>query len=40
MAGGGLTGHLEYARERTAFGQPIADFQAVQLKLADLATEI
>jgi alkylation response protein AidB-like acyl-CoA dehydrogenase len=31
---------LGYARERTAFGQPIADFQAVQLKLADLATEI
>ncbi|GAA2294693.1 acyl-CoA dehydrogenase family protein [Nonomuraea roseoviolacea subsp. roseoviolacea] len=31
---------LSYARERTAFGQPIADFQAVQLKLADLATEI
>lgn len=31
---------LGYARERTAFGRPIADFQAVQLKLADLATEI
>jgi alkylation response protein AidB-like acyl-CoA dehydrogenase len=31
---------LGYARERTAFGQPISDFQAVQLKLADLATEI
>ncbi|QYC42592.1 Acyl-CoA dehydrogenase [Nonomuraea coxensis DSM 45129] len=31
---------LGYARQRTAFGQPIADFQAVQLKLADLATEI
>ncbi|MEU4515446.1 acyl-CoA dehydrogenase family protein [Nonomuraea wenchangensis] len=31
---------LAYARQRTAFGQPIADFQAVQLKLADLATEI
>ncbi|NUT10752.1 MAG: acyl-CoA dehydrogenase [Nonomuraea sp.] len=31
---------LSYARERTAFGQPIADFQAIQLKLADLATEI
>ncbi|MCK2216048.1 acyl-CoA dehydrogenase family protein [Actinomadura sp. ATCC 31491] len=31
---------LAYAKERTAFGQPIADFQAVQLKLADLATEI
>jgi alkylation response protein AidB-like acyl-CoA dehydrogenase len=31
---------LAYARERTAFGQPIADFQAIQLKLADIATEI
>ncbi|MEV0347944.1 acyl-CoA dehydrogenase family protein [Nonomuraea sp. NPDC050680] len=31
---------LGYARERNAFGQPIADFQAVQLKLADMATEI
>jgi alkylation response protein AidB-like acyl-CoA dehydrogenase len=31
---------LGYARERTAFGQAIADFQAIQLKLADMATEI
>ncbi|MEV0821755.1 acyl-CoA dehydrogenase family protein [Nonomuraea rubra] len=31
---------LGYARERTAFGQPISDFQAIQLKLADMATEI
>ncbi|WP_113701245.1 acyl-CoA dehydrogenase family protein [Nonomuraea lactucae] len=31
---------LSYARERTAFGRPIADFQAIQLKLADMATEI
>lgn len=31
---------LAYARERHAFGQPIADFQAIQLKLADMATEI
>ncbi|MEU7695345.1 acyl-CoA dehydrogenase family protein [Microbispora hainanensis] len=31
---------LGYARERHAFGQPIADFQAIQLKLADMATEI
>jgi alkylation response protein AidB-like acyl-CoA dehydrogenase len=29
-----------YAEDRQAFGQPIADFQAVQLKLADMATEI
>jgi alkylation response protein AidB-like acyl-CoA dehydrogenase len=31
---------FEYAQERTAFGQPIADFQAIQLKLADMATNI
>ncbi|MGI5156325.1 acyl-CoA dehydrogenase family protein [Microbispora sp. CA-102843] len=31
---------LSYARERHAFGQPISDFQAIQLKLADMATEI
>ncbi|WP_062345886.1 acyl-CoA dehydrogenase family protein [Herbidospora yilanensis] len=31
---------LAYSRERTAFGQPISDFQAIQLKLADMATEI
>ncbi|MEV4801574.1 acyl-CoA dehydrogenase family protein [Nonomuraea sp. NPDC049421] len=31
---------LAYSRDRTAFGQPIADFQAIQLKLADMATEI
>jgi alkylation response protein AidB-like acyl-CoA dehydrogenase len=31
---------LTYAREREAFGQPIANFQAVQLKLADMATEL
>lgn len=29
-----------YAKQRHAFGKPIADFQAVQLKLADMATEI
>ncbi|WP_424530959.1 acyl-CoA dehydrogenase family protein [Sphaerisporangium viridialbum] len=31
---------LGYARERQAFGRPIADFQAIQLKLADMATDI
>jgi short-chain 2-methylacyl-CoA dehydrogenase len=29
-----------YAREREQFGRPIASFQAIQFKLADLATEI
>jgi len=31
---------LRYAKDRHAFGEPIANFQAVQLKLADMATEI
>ncbi|GAA1255141.1 acyl-CoA dehydrogenase family protein [Sphaerisporangium rubeum] len=31
---------LGYARERQAFGRPIGDFQAIQLKLADMATDI
>ena len=31
---------LSYSRQREAFGRPIADFQAIQLKLADMATEI
>jgi short-chain 2-methylacyl-CoA dehydrogenase len=31
---------LAYAKERHQFGQPIARFQAVQFRLADMATEI
>lgn len=31
---------VEYAKERTAFGQPIAEFQAIQFKLADMHTRI
>jgi alkylation response protein AidB-like acyl-CoA dehydrogenase len=31
---------LAYAKQRPAFGQPIAGFQAVQLKLADMSTRI
>src|ERR1035437_5069588 len=31
---------IAYARERQAFGRPIAEFQAIQLKLADMATEV
>src|SRR5207302_8593882 len=30
----------EYAKERHAFGRPIADFQAIQHKLADMSMEI
>jgi alkylation response protein AidB-like acyl-CoA dehydrogenase len=31
---------LAYASERKAFGQPIAEFQAIQLKLATMATQL
>jgi alkylation response protein AidB-like acyl-CoA dehydrogenase len=31
---------LSYARERTAFGGPIGDFQAVQLRLAEIAVKL
>ncbi len=31
---------LAYARQRHAFGRPIAEFQAIQLKVADMATEV
>jgi short/branched chain acyl-CoA dehydrogenase len=30
----------DYARQRVQFGQPISQFQAVQFKLADMATEL
>ena len=31
---------IEYAKQRVQFGKPIAEFQAVQFMLADMATEI
>jgi alkylation response protein AidB-like acyl-CoA dehydrogenase len=31
---------LDYSRQRTAFGHPISDFQAIQIKIADMATEL
>jgi butyryl-CoA dehydrogenase len=31
---------IDYARKREAFGHPIADFQAIQWMLADMATEL
>jgi alkylation response protein AidB-like acyl-CoA dehydrogenase len=40
LAQGALDQALAYAKERRAFGQPISRFQAIQAKLADLATEI
>jgi len=40
IAQAALDAALRYSRERQAFGQPIGDFQAVQLKLADMATGI
>ena len=35
-----LDASLAYARERTQFGRPISSFQAIQFKIADMATEI
>ena len=35
-----LDASLAYARERTAYGRPIADLQAIQFMLADMATEL
>ncbi len=37
---GAFDAALAYAQERQQFGKRIADFQAIQFKLADLATEI
>ena len=31
---------LRYSKQRHAFGQPISEFQAIQLKLADMATGV
>lgn len=31
---------LAYAQQRKAFGQPISDFQAIQLKLGELGTQV
>jgi alkylation response protein AidB-like acyl-CoA dehydrogenase len=40
MAQGAFEASLSYARQRKQFGQPISEFQAIQWKLADMATEI
>jgi alkylation response protein AidB-like acyl-CoA dehydrogenase len=40
LAQGALDEAIKYAAERQAFGQPIAQFQTIGAKLADMATEI
>lgn len=40
IAQGALDASLKYAKERQQFGKPIAEFQAIQWKLADMATQI
>jgi butyryl-CoA dehydrogenase len=40
IAQGAFEASLEYSQERLAFGHPIAQFQAIQFMLADMATEI
>ncbi len=40
IAQGAYEAAVRYAKERHQFGQPIAEFQAIQFKLADMATQI
>ncbi|HIC8645628.1 acyl-CoA dehydrogenase family protein [Elizabethkingia meningoseptica] len=40
IAKGAYKAALKYAKERKQFGQAIADFQAINFKLADMVTEI
>ncbi len=40
IAEGSLKMALRYAQERSAFGKPIWEHQAIQLKLADMATQV
>lgn len=40
IAAGAYERALQYARERKAFGKPIAEHQAIQFKLADMAMKI
>jgi len=40
IAQGAYESAVKYAKERHQFGKPIAEFQAIQFKLADMATQI
>jgi alkylation response protein AidB-like acyl-CoA dehydrogenase len=40
IAQGAFEAAVRYSKERVQFGQPIAEFQAIQFKLADMATQI
>jgi hypothetical protein len=40
MARGAFEASLKYAKERQQFGRPIAEFEAIQFYLAEMATEI
>ena len=40
IAQGALDQAVQYSRKRIQFGQPISSFQAIQFKLADMATHI
>ena len=40
MAQGAYECSVRYAKQRKQFGKPIADFQAIQFKLADMASQI
>lgn len=40
IAKGAFNASLKYAQERQQFGKPIASFQAISFKLADMATKI
>ena len=40
MAEGAMNASISYAKEREQFGKPIAKFQGVSFKLADMATEL